>query len=422
LYNDENRVSDFYAESWALTHMLLMGRPSRVNELSSYLQQVNNGVDEKQAWEQALGTSRTENEFRLYVTRPTMMTGVIDFPEKVGIGAIAEVPLSPAAATAFQAGLLLHHNADGAAKLLEPHLARDPVEPLSAVTMAEIDIARRDPTNATKRIMALGAISDWFAQYSAASTLLRVAAFESHTDTTSQAIARATTLLGEVRRTHTELPNVLAWLARAEMLGDSPPSSVAQANIARARALAPGRVDYALTQAELFAQSRDFTRARGVIGPLMTPIYPEEVRSAARRLMGELVQIQQQIETGATSRTRSLAIPDANADKPRTNTSGSKFRPAYRALKPDEQRLEGTLEAIDCPAGKPAVFRVRTSLDVVELEGRMAEVEFVTFRDDLTGGVSCGPRAPMRVYVSWREGTSPRREKVVVAVEFLPKD
>ena len=37
-------------------------------------------------------------------------------------------------------------------------------------------------------------------------------------------------------------------------------------------------------QAELFANARDFTRARAVIGPLMTPVYPEEVRNAALSL------------------------------------------------------------------------------------------------------------------------------------------
>jgi len=52
----------------------------------------------------------------------------------------------------------------------------------------------------------------------------------------------------------------------------------------------------------------------------------------------------------------------------------------------------------------------------------MGEVQFVTFRDDLTGGVSCGPRVPMRVYATWKEGTSERHEKVLIAVEFLPKD
>jgi hypothetical protein len=423
LYNEDSRVSDFYAESWALTHMLLMGQPPRVNELSAYLQQVNSGVDEKQAWEQILGTSRTENDFRRYVTRPTMTFGVIDFPEKVAAVPIAETPLPPAAAAAFQAGLLMHLNADAAAKLLEPALAKDPGDALATVTMAQIEMARHNSAAAVKRLMALGAVSDWFAAYNAGTALLRAVVFDSGTDRAPQVVGRGAALLAEVRRSHVELPNVLAWLARAELLGDAPPSTAGAEEIARARTLAPGRVDYALTQAEMYATARDFTRARAVIGPLMTTIYPEDIRAAARRLMGGLVDLQKELEApAARSSPRSIVVPDLNADKPPPDNSGTKFQPAYRVLRTGEQRLEGTLERIDCPVGKPAVFVVRTSLDVVQLEGRMAEVEFVTFRDDLTGGVTCGPRVPMRVYATWHEGSSPRHEKVVVAVEFLPKD
>jgi len=116
-------------------------------------------------------------------------------------------------------------------------------------------------------------------------------------------------------------------------------------------------------------------------------------------------------------------VPDRNGDKPPPrDNSGTKFKPAYRVVQSGEQRLEGTLERIDCVQGRPAVFRVRTSSDVVELEGALAEVQFITFRDDLTGGVTCGPRVPMRVYATWREGASERHERVLVAVEFLPKD
>jgi hypothetical protein len=437
LYNEDSRVNDFYAESWALTHMLLLGQPPRVNELGAYLQQVNSGVDEKQAWEQVLGMARTENDFRKYVTRPTMPYRVVDLGEKIGAVPMTETRLSPAEAASFQAGLLLRLNADAAAKLLQPAFTREPTDALAAATMAQIDLARHNTTGASTRLMALGAVDDWFAAYNAGTTLLRAAAIESRTDAGPQTVARGTALLEDVRRSHTDLPNVLAWLARAELLGDAPPSSMASEEIARARALAPGRVDYALTQAELYATARDFARARAVIGPLMTTIYPENIRASARRLMGGLVDLENEL-TGrsaggapsvasaapaATSgRPRSIVVPDVNADKPPTDNSARKFKPAYRVLQAGEQRLEGTLERIDCPEGQPAIFRVRTSLDVVELEGRMGDVQFITFRDDLTGGVPCGPREPMRVYATWREGTSPRREKVAVAVEFLPKD
>ena len=165
----------------------------------------------------------------------------------------------------------------------------------------------------------------------------------------------------------------------------------------------------------------------------MTPLYPENVRSAARRLMGGLVGLEQSLQRGgpatasaapaatATGSSRSVAVPDVNADKPQT-AGPPKFRPDFRALQAGEQRLDGMLEQIDCAPGKSPVLRVRVASEIVEVEGQMSAVQFITYRDDLTGGVTCGKRTPMRVYVTWREGTSPRHEKLAVAVEFLPKD
>ena len=52
----------------------------------------------------------------------------------------------------------------------------------------------------------------------------------------------------------------------------------------------------------------------------------------------------------------------------------------------------------------------------------MGHVDFITYRDDLGGAVSCGPlKQPMRVYVTSRTGSTPNQTKEVVAVEFLPK-
>jgi hypothetical protein len=88
---------------------------------------------------------------------------------------------------------------------------------------------------------------------------------------------------------------VLAELVKIELERDTPPSAGARANIERARELAPGRVDYVLADAQLFAQAGDFARARSVLGPLMTSIYPEEVRNPARRLMAGLVDLEKAV-------------------------------------------------------------------------------------------------------------------------------
>jgi hypothetical protein len=433
LYNEENRASAFYAESWALTHMLLNGQPSRVAELGDYLQRVNTGTDEKQAWEQVFG-EQTETRFRQYVTRPTFTAGVLDFAEKIAAVPLAETTLSPAAAASFLAGLHLRRNAaESAAALLEPALKQEPQNALGQVTMAQVALARGDTQGGVTRIMSMPADGDWFVAYNAAMSLVEPAAFGLRTEPVPAMLTRATSLLEQVQRDHADLPNVLATLAQIDALAGHTPSAAAFERIARARTLAPGRVEYALTQAELYANARDFVRARAVVGPLMSPLYPEDVRNAARRLMGGLVALEQSLQGRApaaaasataaapTGASRSVAVPDIDADKPRT-TAPPRFLPTFRPLKPGEQRLDGMLEQIDCAPGKPAVLRVRAGSEVVDLEAQMAQVEFVTYRDDLTGGVSCGKRTPMRVYATWREGTSPRHEKVAVAVEFLPKD
>jgi hypothetical protein len=260
-------------------------------------------------------------------------------------------------------------------------------------------------------------------------------------------MTRASQLLESVRRTHPDLPNALAQLAAIEVLeGTSPPTKSAQADIARARALSPGRIEFTLTQAELFANARDFASARSVIGPLMTPMYPEDVRNAARRLMGGLVDYEQSLsdrrvrtsaaESGGSNDgsntgtpppnepSRSVAVPDADAGKPVDLRGQGRFVPDFRPVQAGEQRIEGLLERIDCPPDGPARFVVRDASGVRSLAvSRIADVDFISYRADLTGGVQCGPfKEPMRVYVTVREEPAPARDRVVVAIEFLPKN
>ena len=100
-----------------------------------------------------------------------------------------------------------------------------------------------------------------------------------------------------------------------------------------------------------------------------------------------------------------------------------RFIPIYRELKPGEQRLEGTLERLDCSPNGTISFSVHTAGGVQVLQAAgFQDVEFITYRDDLTGSITCGPlKEPLRVYVTWRDGPKPGLG-TVVAVEFVPKE
>lgn len=422
-YNENSRAGDFYAESWALIHMLVSEQPSRMADISRYLQQVRDGADETQTWEQVFGTSRTENALRLYIKRPILSTVLITFPEKVTSLAPIETPVSGADAAGFLGALRLRiQGADAAAKLVEPALAREPANALANGVMAKIDFTRRDTGAAVKRLMSAPAPKDWFAAYLDGLTLSEAMRLDQGADGRDAALTRASALLDQVRRDHAELGNVLAELAAIELEHDTPPTTRARANIERARELAPGRIDYVLMDAQLFAQGREFAKARAVVGPLMTPAYPEDVRNSARRLMAGLVDLEKAVTAPALSPdplSKSVAVPDADAGRPRADARGGRFVPQYRAVQPGERRVEGLLERIDCEPGRRAVFSVRAGGRPVEFEGSMPDVEFLSYRDDLTGGVTCGPRDPLRVFVTVREAAP---KPVVVAVEFLPKD
>lgn len=94
----------------------------------------------------------------------------------------------------------------------------------------------------------------------------------------------------------------------------------------------------------------------------------------------------------------------------------------FRVLEGGEQRVEGTLERISCPAKAEVIFHVRTAAGPETLQASKFEaVDFITYRDDLSGSINCGPlKDPMRVYVTWRPGARPDA-RVVIAIEFLPK-
>jgi hypothetical protein len=94
--------------------------------------------------------------------------------------------------------------------------------------------------------------------------------------------------------------------------------------------------------------------------------------------------------------------------------------PVYRTLQAAEQRTEGQLESIICPATGPALLVVRTDEGAQKFQvSKMSDVEFITYREDLTGEVACGPmKKPLPVFVTWKAGAAEMR--IVVAVEFLP--
>jgi hypothetical protein len=114
--------------------------------------------------------------------------------------------------------------------------------------------------------------------------------------------------------------------------------------------------------------------------------------------------------------------PPATPQEPRrvTPEAAPAEKPVYRELKQGEQRVEGLLQRVECPAGRPVTFVVRLKDGVAKYQApRLDAVEYIAYTPDFRGPMSCGGRAPGDpVYLTWKSvGKTPR----VVAIEFLPR-
>lgn len=420
LYNERERRSIFYAQSWALTHMLLLGEPSRVKELSAFVGHLEAGRTEADAWREAFGAAAIERDLAAYVRRDSFRHYLFSFPERLAAFEANAVPMAPPDVSGFLAALRVRQQRYEEALTLVASALQAPGGHAHAhVARAQLDLAREDYAAAAERLATLGEVDDWFVAYSAGAAL--TALVERSRETTPDRLEAARGYLNAVRAQR-ELPNVLARLALLDVMAPEAPSAGALQTIEQARALAPGRDDYALIHARLLAERGEFAEARSVLGPLLAPGVPEHVRTTARAWMGNVVRMEENRRAdadwnaAAERRAAGSADPAPDASAPPTT-----LQLILRDVQAGEQRVEGTLARIDCPAGAPVVFHVTTPDGAKALAApALGDVDFITYRSELTGSVACGPfEKPMPVYITWREGPKPGATRVV-AVEYLP--
>jgi tetratricopeptide (TPR) repeat protein len=129
-YHEEQKVSVFYPESWALTHMLMSEDfQDRVNRIGNYLNLVNQHVDPVTAAEQAFGDLRKltsaldDYTNRMSYQELRLNSAVAPIDEK----AMTATPISPSQADAVRADVLAYvGRTTEATTLLDAVLKADP--------------------------------------------------------------------------------------------------------------------------------------------------------------------------------------------------------------------------------------------------------------------------------------------------------
>lgn len=420
MYNENTRRGVFYAQSWALTHMILLGEPNRSAQLSAYLNHLSSGVAPVEAWQRAFGAEDMGKALEAYIRRQLFKAYAFKFSEAVASFKPVATALPAAETQAHLADVLVaSEDFTEAANRLAIARKSDAANARAHLVEARLKLATGKLDEAEAALKAAGSVDDWYLNYLAGVAVAELSDERQGTPSSSS-VESARAYFAKAAAGRTELPNAAARLAAMEVVGSRTPSPEIRASVERAHAQAPGRHDYTLLLAQVLAMQADYHAARNLLGPMLTPAYPAHVRDAARRYLGTIAAIENAASQRNAAATGGLGLTTTLTT--RASEPEPVVRPLFRETKPGEERLEGTLERIDCtPDGAPT-FSVRTATELVKIAAaKFGDVEFLTYRSDLKGNISCGPVSPpLPVYLTWRAGAAPA-SRVAVALEFLPK-
>ena len=415
LYNEGERRSVFYAQSWALAHMISFGEPPRTEQLGAYLVRLAHGASPADAWKDAFGAERIDHELARYVTRASYRAIQHRFSDKLAQFDAKARPVAPDEVQAYLAHFLLaQRRREEAVKLLA---ASGDQNLLVRAVRAHLDVDAGDCKAAVKRLAAVENADDWLAAYYGGVGISDCVGDERELGAAPIAAAnRFFDTAGQQRA----FPNAVIQRALMALSSDATPTDATILAVQGARNAAPGREDYAFVHAQLLARRADFAAARSIAGPLLASTDPR-VRENGRSLMKWILELEQYHAASRSAQTpQPTSSPESAAQE-----NVQRVEPVFRKLQEGEERTDGVLQRIECSRTRRAVtFVLQAGKDTVRLSAaRMQDVEFITYRDDLGGDVSCGAlKEPMRVYVTSRAAAKPDGPRDVVAIEFLPKE
>jgi tetratricopeptide (TPR) repeat protein len=446
VYNEGSRRGVFYAQSWALVHYLSFGNPERGKQFRQFLANVRGGSAPAPAFNDAFGDIAVlDRELFMYVRNYLFPAVLFDFGEKVAAGSVQKgQTLDDAEAAIYLADL------QGRVGRLEESRAR----------LGEV--LKQNP-NAARAHAVLGLQAFRANQMDTALPLLEKAASLGGNDgwvqiaygralvtqlggggDASAAAQRARTVLGRAVELDPDSAFAAAMLGYVELILETDATHAASL-LERAVRLAPAREQYRLFLAQAWMRQREFAKATSQLGPLMASGRDPQIRSQAREMLTRVAQMQNPSPTappaaqpGAQPTAEQLAIlaalsrtGDAPAPPPDGPPRGVQPGPTMRLdLRPvgaGETRARGQFTAIECgPAG--IVLVVQADTGVLRLRAKeLREVDFISYRTDTAGSVSCGtlPK-PQVVLATYRVGPAGAGPAVTsgdaVAIELLPDD
>jgi len=429
-YNERDKQSIFYAESWALMHYFILGNNGRrFNQLNDFLRLLENGDEMEPAFKQAFQTTfeGIERELREYVAKDRFPVAARQLESKLANVEMKSGELSEAEVQAYLGDLLLHCYRPEAEGYLQKALQLDPKLGLAhaSIGMLRVREGKIDAARQSLKLAVEASSQNYLIHYYYAYALSREGMTDDqvvlgyHSDTAARIREELKQAIA-LRPEYIESYNLMAFvnLVTEANLDES------IALLKRALETSPARNDLHFTLAQVYMRKLDFQSARQILERLIQNRSDEHLREQAEGLLkqvNEREHLAQAPRQDTSPRYLETSKPDIDIPYDPTDA----LREALRKPVEGERQVLARLMRIDCE-GKGIVFTVMAEGRLLRLHAdQFRTIHIMAFSSDAGSEITCGPRKTENIVVICYVPETDLRNRLegrVKSIEFVPKD
>jgi len=349
-YNESNRASVFYAESWALVHYLMLDQEARQKELlKNFLSAWQKSGSQVEAAQAAFGNLKQfGKQIEAYCRQSSFRIGVVKASQEVNDKNYSVRSGTPGEALALRGDFFAHHNrVDEALPVLQEAVKTEPNLPFAHEALAYAHFRKGQLEEADKDIeeaINLGA-KGFAPQYFHGIFLMRKGSLA------KESIEEAKLSLEKAVQLNPQYAPAYEGLSQAYSRQPSSQKEAVSAAI-KAVQLDPGQLTYAFNLTYMLINSGRFSEARTLAQRILAAARTPEEKLMANALEGNV----KRVESLGADGTGPIVLVEEEQDSTPPAVEPGPTAPSQPLgpMRPSLLGIEGKISAVEC-THKPAV-------------------------------------------------------------------
>ena len=423
-YNEREKQTIFYAESWALVHYLIH-KPGGSDAIDKFMGLMNSNTSLDDAFQQSFQTTfeKMEKDVRAYIRHDSYPVIAASFQRKIDFDTELQVaPLTEADAQAYLGDLLLHSNRAESEEYLKRAIALDANHSMANASLAMLRVREGKIEEARSNLeRAVTANSQNYLIHYYYAYALSQEGMDAANLVSGYSPENLTKMRAELKRSielRPDYPESYGLLAFINLVAGTELNETITM-VKKMLATSPGRNDLALTLAQLYMRTEDFKSSREILERLTQN---PQMRAQAQTMLASVVDYEEKLARYRASKEARGNAP--NTDEILNDVVGG-LNEALRQPAAGEKQVQGTLLRLECDA-KGIMFVVQLADRVIKLRtSKFENIRITAFTADAGSEITCGPRKPVNpVVICYVPTTDPkaRYDGDLRSVEFVPSD